>query len=267
MAVHVSAMRPSALREPWPRIALFSDVDGTLLDARDRFALTPDEVLRMAPHVELILSSSRTVAELTVLQRRLGLSGPMIAENGAVVAFPARWRGSESRRREVIALGTPAAGLVPRIHRCAERVGVRVVNQKRLLPDGGRSLRRGYSVCLLDWTGPSAERFIRCLAREGLEGSRSGTWITITSGPHKGTGVRAILTRARELGAPFSSVAAVGNAANDRPLLAAARARFVVRNPRVGHDPSLADLPGVTLLGAAGRRAWREVLTHTLHRP
>ncbi|HEX6316662.1 MAG TPA: HAD hydrolase family protein [Gemmatimonadaceae bacterium] len=260
-------MRPSALREPWPRIALFSDVDGTLLDARDRFALTPDEVLRMAPDVELILSSSRTVAELAVLQRRLGLAGPLIAENGAVIAFPARWRGSASTRREVVPLGQPAVGLVPRIHRCAERVGVSVVNQKRLLPDGGRSLRRGYSVCLLDWPGPSAERFIRCLAREGLEGSRSGTWITITSGPHKGTGVRAILARARELGAPFTRVVAVGNAANDRPLLAAARTRFVIRNPRMGHDADLVDLPGVTLLRTSGRRAWRDLLDHTLRRP
>lgn len=260
-------MRPSSVRAPLPRIALFSDVDGTLLDASDRLALTPRDVARLAPHAELILASSRTLAELAVIQRRLGVTGALVAENGAVVSFPARWRGTRGRRRDVVALGDRAATLVPHIHRAAARAGVQIVNQKQLLPDRGRSLRRSHSVCLLDWQGTDADGFLVALRRAGLEASRSGTWITITSGPHKGTGVRAVLARARQAGARFHRAVAVGNAANDRPLLAAVTDRFAIRNPGRGHDRELIDLPGVVPLASSGRRAWRDLLALILPRP
>lgn len=253
-------MRPRSLgAASLPRVALFSDVDGTLLDASDRLALTTDQVTGIAPHVELILASSRTLVELAVIQRRLGVSGPMIAENGAVVSFPARWRGSRSRRRQVVVLGDRAVSLVPRIHRCAEEVDVQVVNQKRLLPDRGRSIRRGYSVCLRDWTGTSVVDFLDCLTSAGLEATRSGQWITITSGPDKATGVRAVLARARELRTPFRTVVSIGNAANDVPLLKAARIRLAVRN-RNGHHPELREIPRVQLLPSSGARAWQQAL-------
>ena len=253
-------MRPRSLRAAsLPRVALFSDVDGTLLDASDRLALTPDQVAALAPQVDLILASSRTLVELAAVQRRLGLSAPMVAEHGAVVSFPAGWRGMRTTRRTIEVLGEKAARLVPRIHRCAAEVGVRIMNQKRLLPDGGRSLRRSHSVCLLDWKERSAEVFIDCLTSSGLSASRSGRWITITSGPDKKTGVRAVLDRARTLGAPFQKVVAIGNAANDVPLLSAARHRFAVRN-RDGHHPELRAIDRVHLLPSSGIRAWQETL-------
>lgn len=253
-------MRPRVVSPPPARVALFTDVDGTLLDARDRLAIDAATVNALRGRVELILTSSRTLAELARLQRRLGLVGALIAENGAVVSFPAGWRGSRSRRREILALGARAAALVPRVHAAAAAAGVRVVNQKQLLPDRGRSLRRGHSVCLRDWRGPAAERFLAALRRAGLEATRSGTWITITSGPHKGTGVRAVLARARRLGAPFRQTVAIGNAANDAPLLAAARRRYAVRNPRRGHDPALLAIAGVDPLPSSGSRAWRALM-------
>ena len=253
-------MRPRTLRAAsLADVALFSDVDGTLLDASDRLAISAAMVAGFSSNIELILASSRTLAELAVIQRRLGVSGPMIAENGAVVSFPARWRGMATTRREVVILGDRAVSLVPRIHRCAAQAGVRVVNQKHFLPDRGRSIRRGYSVCLANWTGKSADTFFNCLTSCGLVGTRSGRWITITSGPDKGSGVRAVLDRAREIGAPYRSTIAIGNAANDAPLFEAVDTRLAVKN-RSGHDPELRDIPGVHLLSSSGTRAWKEAL-------
>lgn len=255
------AMRPRASRAArFPRIALFSDVDGTLLDANDRLAITPADVTRIGPDVELILSSSRTMVELAAIQQRLGLEAPVIAENGAVVAIPARWRGSRSSRREVLVLGDTAAHLRPRVRQAALEARVRIVDQRDLLPDHARSLRRNFSVCVRDWSGPGAEHFLDALHRDGLKATHSGNWIAITRGADKGAGVRAVLERARQLGAPFTSTVAIGNAANDAPLLAAARDRFAVKNPRRGHEPGLLELSGVYPLAASGARAWREAL-------
>lgn len=243
-----------------PRIALFSDVDGTLLDASDRLAITAADVARIAAHVELILASSRTLAELGVIQRRLGIVAPLIAENGAVVSLPPRWRGGRVARREIVMLGQPASRLRPRVTKCAREAAVTIVDQRDVLPNRARSLRRGYSVCVRNWAGPGAERFLTALRRENLRATRSGNWITITHGADKGTGARAVLAHARRRGAPFAWTAAIGNADNDVPLLTASEGRFAIRNPRSGHHSPLLDLPGAKPLSSSGARAWREAL-------
>jgi mannosyl-3-phosphoglycerate phosphatase len=243
---------------------LFSDVDGTLLDANDRLAITAAHVARIAGDVELILASSRTLVELGAIQRRLGFSAPLIAENGAVVAFPPRWRGSESTRRHVTVLGRPATELRPLVRQAAREASVELTDQRDLTSDRGRALRRTHSICVLNWLGPGADRFLGALERRGLEATRSGEWITITRGADKGSAVRAVLDQARRQRRPFATTVAIGNAANDVALLAAASVRFSIRNPRRGHDPGLRALSGVTLLSSSGRRAWREALAFIL---
>jgi mannosyl-3-phosphoglycerate phosphatase len=257
-------MRPGSLRAASPPTALFSDVDGTLLDSNDRLAITARDVARLGPRAELILASSRTLVELAVIQRRLGVVAPMIAENGAVVSFPPRWRGGSSTRTEVQVLGDTAAHLRPRVRRCALEAEVSIVDQRDLLPDHARALRRGYSVCVRDWTGLGAEQFLDVLHRDGLSATRSGKWITITRGADKGTAARAVLERAESRSAPFAWTVAIGNAANDAPLLAVTEGRYAIRNPRRGHQSELLDLAGVMPLASSGARAWREALSTIL---
>ena len=74
-------------------LLILSDVDGTLLGeeglpvtpAELRAGLARLEAAWRAP-VQLGLASSRTLRELTVLQRALGIAGPCIAEDGALWA-------------------------------------------------------------------------------------------------------------------------------------------------------------------------------------
>jgi mannosyl-3-phosphoglycerate phosphatase len=249
--------------EPLPRIALFSDVDGTLLDSNDRLAITDRDVERIGPHVELILASSRTLVELAVIQRRLGVRAALIAENGAVVSFPAGWRGGPAGR-EVLVLGESAARLRPQVKRCALETEVNIIDQRDLLPDHARALRRSHSVCVRDWSGIGAEQFLDALHRDGLSATRSGRWITITKGADKGTGARAVLAHAESRGAPFISTVGIGNAANDAPLLAVTDGRYAIRNPRRGHQPELLELEDVKPLASSGARAWREALSTIL---
>lgn len=258
-------MRPAPLSAgPLPRIALFSDVDGTLLSAKDRLAIRPKDVSRIAPHAELILASSRTLVELADIQRRLGIVAPLIAENGAVVSFPARWRGATGARRELLVLGEAASTIRPRVRQCAVKAGVEIVDQRDVLSDRARSLRRGYSVCVRNWSGDGAERFLAALLEDGLEATRSGKWITITRGADKGAGARAVLAHARQRDEPFEWSASVGNEANDQSLLAATEGRFAIRNPRRGHHDELLVLPDVRPLAASGIRAWQEALSAIL---
>lgn len=258
----------------FPSIAFFSDVDGTMLDDRGRLALDRSEARAIAPVVELILTSSRTLVELARIQRRLGLVAALVAENGAVVGLPPGWRHSRARSfqrlggrdLQEIPLGRPAAELRRRMRRCARIARVDPVEQDHTLPDRGRSLRRTHSLCVMNWRGPSADRFVEVLRDDGLEATRSGHWITITAGAHKGDGVAQVLARAERNGAPYQWSAAIGNAENDAALLHAADVRFAIRNPRTGHDPALTRVRGARTLSAVGLAGWRDALEWILTR-
>jgi predicted mannosyl-3-phosphoglycerate phosphatase (HAD superfamily) len=266
-------MSRTAIRD-LPTIAFFSDVDGTMMDERGRLALHGDEAAAFASRVELVLTSSRTLVELARIQRRLGLVAALVGENGAVIGFPGRWRGTRTsslsriggRDMEVVPLGEPAASLRRRMRRCASDARVSVVEQRDTLPDKGRSLRRTHSLCVRNWRGRGAERFLDALRNGGLEATRSGHWITITGGAHKGDGVRAVLARAERNGAPFRWSAGIGNAENDAGMLAACDRRFAIRNPRTGHDPALAGISRVRALTMVGLAGWREALDWILSR-
>lgn len=255
-------------------IAFFSDVDGTLMDVRERLAIAARDVSAFAPCVELILSSSRTLVELARVQRRLGLVAPLVAENGAIVGLPPGWRGGRARRPrhyggklfDVIALGEPSRTVRARVRRAARHARVSIVEQRDLLPDRGRSLRRAHSLCVRNWTGSGAERFLDALRQDGLDATRSGHWITVTSGADKGAGVHEVLAAAARRGAPYRWSAAIGNAENDVSLLAASDRPFAIRNPRQGHDPALLDVSRVRALTAVGLAGWPEALAWILNR-
>ncbi|HEX7123719.1 MAG TPA: HAD hydrolase family protein [Gemmatimonadaceae bacterium] len=259
----------------FPRAVLLSDVDGTLMDEDERLVIGPPDVEAFEREVELVLTSSRTIAELLEIQERLALSAPMIAENGALIAFPPGWRGSRAgmRRRiagvelRVIALGDRAGQLRPVVRRLAARAGVDLVEQRDLLPDNGRAIARTHSILVRESDDADRQsRFRELLAARGLEATRSGRWLAITRGANKGTAARALLALAARRGAPYAVTAAVGNHENDLPLLAVADQPFVIRNPRRGHDPALAALPRAHLLQADGITGWPDALSRVLAR-
>lgn len=76
-------------------LLIVSDVDGTLLDERGQLPVPPVQLRaaiqvlaeRRGTPVHLALASSRTLRELVVLQRAIGVRGPLIAEDGGVLAL------------------------------------------------------------------------------------------------------------------------------------------------------------------------------------
>lgn len=81
---------PASNRADRPRLLVFSDLDGTLLDANDYDWSPAQPALdRLAnAGIPLVLSSSKTAAEMAWLQAAMGLHLPAIVENGAAVVLP-----------------------------------------------------------------------------------------------------------------------------------------------------------------------------------
>ena len=174
--------------------------------------------------------------------------------------LPARWRGATWTRRRVIVIGSPVSSIRPRVRRCAEQARVVISDQNDIHADRAAALRRTHSMCLVDIRGKAGDRLMDALRAGGLSAARSGTWITITEHADKGVAAHLILALAARNGAAYGRTIAIGNAANDAPLLAVASSRLAVRVPRHGHDPALLNLEGVRAVQGSLSRAWRELV-------
>lgn len=72
----------------WKAIA--TDFDGTMTDGKGRLSYEALTMIRRAEErgMPVILSSGRSLLELTVIHRLVGTSGPLIAENGGIAWNP-----------------------------------------------------------------------------------------------------------------------------------------------------------------------------------
>ena len=80
---------------PKPRLLLFSDLDGTLLD-HDSYDWSPAKpALKKlaASNIPVVLNSSKTAGEIRTVREQLGNTAPFIVENGAAVIVPANCFG------------------------------------------------------------------------------------------------------------------------------------------------------------------------------
>lgn len=274
-------------------LLIVSDVDGTLLDAEGRLPADPatlrahiaDRLGPLAAHTRIAFASSRTLPELAVLQRALGIPGPCIAEDGALLAvdaadglsidtgMPSTVRAGR-RTLHAVPIGDAADtlrdALAPALagtaidvattdaaHRA--RLGFTYTRTRRAL------LARQGSV-LLDLDGATdaqRERLRRAANDAGMTVKRGGRWHTAVRGASKGDALdrlRAAVAAhdaAREAATPF--VIAIGNEENDVSLLQRADLPVVIDNPGRGPHPALAAIAGARCLTAAGPLGWLEL--------
>ncbi len=122
--------------QPIPSILVFCDLDDTLfephtfsVDASARRALDRIERERLP----VVFCSSKTRAEIEVIQQELGINQPFICEDGGAAFLPHGYFGSRASPvtdvagYEVVEFGRPRADVVAALHRAADRVGVQIV--------------------------------------------------------------------------------------------------------------------------------------------
>jgi len=266
---------------------VFSDLDGTLLrhqdydwsEAREAIALL---ALRRIP---LVLTSSKTRAEIEVWRERLGNNSPFISENGGALYVP---EGDPSVR---LSGATPVAGYLrvefgvpyPRLReglsRISDALGVRLSGFGDL---GREAIGR--------LTGLAGEDLWRCQSREydepfvaarpltdadeaslaeqaaalGLRVTRGGRFHHLIGPNSKGDAARLLISAYASMGAPVTSVG-VGDGPNDLELLRAVDRPVIVARPDGIHDHVLRDgLPGASFTRGIGPRGFNEAILEIL---
>lgn len=280
-------------------LLLVSDVDGTLLDDRGQLPVSPATLraalaalarTRGAP-VYFALASSRTVHELVVLQRALGVRGPLIAEDGGVLALDvddmrrAPHDAARDVEREIVRFGRRplvCEPLAPRVQALrdvlrsdaalvpllAADAAAQSTAQQEALGFRTRGARRRalvsrhYSL-LVDPTaldGATLARARTACAAHGLHCLRGGRWLTVSGAAGKGAALLRLRNWLVTCGVS-PTIAAIGNEENDRSLLAAADVAFVIDNPGRGPHPALAGIAGAIILQVPGTGGWMDMLT------
>lgn len=210
-----------------PLIVIVSDVDGTLLDANGKLPAPPAFLRGLlvnvgrahASRVALALASSRTLAELLVLQRVLGIAGPCIAEDGGMIAMDEflagsswstnvllagtrrlRYRRLGASHRELRTVMTTALsadeetsprdlGLLD--SRALASLGFRTSGNRR------RAIQRREASVLFDvsaMTEPKRALLSRAASDAGATLHSGGRWHTLTRDAGKGGGVALMRT-------------------------------------------------------------------------
>lgn len=123
----------TGLRGSGTLIVVFTDPDGTLLDHREHPCIPSCEAFRVLAdhHVPLVLCSSRTRAELEIIQQEFHFHHPFISENGGAVYLPRGYFSPTSDPAvmsgyDVIAFGGPHQYVVETLRRTAEAQAIEV---------------------------------------------------------------------------------------------------------------------------------------------
>ena len=271
---------PAALLNTYQRV-VFSDVDGTLLDEHGRVPQTWWQVRQAISDALVVLTSSRTVEELLDIQQLLGIEGPFIAENGAMVVLTNDWLDNSqgtvisvgNRMLRLLPIGTPVQQLHSIVKGAAAASGVTIETHRDVctadVPGAtpsrysvaAQALARSYSM-LLRIGGPAEARlrFFATLTGAGLTVSHGGRWHVVQGGSSKGIAARAFLHLVRRRIPHDLCVIGVGDAQNDRSLLEEVDLAFVLRRPDGTIDPGLSGFPAACVASTPGVEGWGDFL-------
>jgi mannosyl-3-phosphoglycerate phosphatase len=267
----------------------FSDLDGTLLDHDSYSWAAAEEALAEIERrrLPLVLVSSKTRAEMEVLRRKLGNGHPFVSENGGGIFFP---RGyfpmkvegavSVSHQYLCVALARPYAEILAALEEITEETGASVVGFRQmsarevaqntgLTPRQADLARQREFDEPFFFTGSAQEqaRFLAAARERGLTITRGGRFWHAFAGSDKGRAVERLMKLYREAlrGSGRVRSVALGDSANDLPMLKAANVAVVIPKPGGAHDETLTDaLPRAIRAPAPGPEGWNEAVLELL---
>jgi HAD-superfamily hydrolase, subfamily IIB/mannosyl-3-phosphoglycerate phosphatase family len=244
-----------------PRLIVFSDLDGTLLDHGSySWAPAKPALLRMrALGAPLVLASSKTASEIADLRDQMGFADcPAIVENGAgILPAGAEAQADRSAHEALLAV---LAELPADLRACFSgfsdwSVEEVAANTGLPLAQARLAARRQFSEPGL-WSGSAEAQkaFEAALAEKGIAARQGGRYLTLSFGATKADRMAEIVSRYH----PRPTTMALGDAPNDVEMIEVADFGVVVAN---SHGPGIPSLVGeaegrITRTKVPGPEGW-----------
>jgi glycerate 2-kinase len=264
------------------KTVIFTDLDGTLLDAADySYAEALPALGKLAESgTPLVLCSSKTRAELEVYRKRLANVHPFIAENGGGIFIPNGYfsipfSAEKSDGYQLIRLGTPYAEIRNHFVRLRERLHAKVrgfadmtiaeVAALTGLPQNEAVLarQRDFDEAFV-FDGNTDEEFLRAIEAAGLRWTQ-GRIFHIMGSHDKGRAVSMLISLYKKQYGGVASVG-LGDSLNDLAMLEAVDTPVLVMHADGSYDKrvSVTRLLKTRLPGPAG---WNEAVLKLLAHP
>lgn len=254
---------------PGPATVVFTDLDGTLLDA-ETYSFEPArrtlQELRRGGTV-LVPCTSKTAAETRHFMERLRLRSPFIVENGGGIHVPRGFfKGVQARvplsvgyaevLRGMARLKEIAGGAIRGFH---DMTALEIADETGLpLPLARRARRREFDEPFR-LIGPALGLPRKLEARAtacGLRISRGGRFWHLHGATDKGRAVDRVSSWFRA-GRGLRRTIGAGDSELDLPMLEAVDIPVIIPSPRTGHDPVLVrSLKGAILAPLPGPKGW-----------
>lgn len=270
-----------------PCLIVFSDLDGSLLDAQTYSYEAAHEALHALriQNIPLIPVSSKTRAEIEPLCFRLDLHHPFITENGGGIFIPKGYfdfplegavlRGSH----QVIELGTPYAQLRAALKEIVQTVGhplrgfgdmpaEEIAERTGLsLADAVLAKQRDYDEpFLIDGPAELVKEVARQAESRGLRCVIGGRFHHLIGHSDKGKACRILIDCYRRKSGRHTGALVtigVGDSANDLPLLAAVDRPILVQKPDGSYDPTVTR-PDLVKAPGIGPSGWNRAILDCL---
>jgi len=242
------------------RIVLFTDLDGTLLDAEtyefDAARPALEELRRRS--IPVVACTSKTAAETRLLLGRLEIDAPYIVESGAGVYLPEKefaGIGPKGERRDgwrLVKLAADYAEVLEGMGAIRDRLrggvrGFHDLSPEEIARETGLPVETAALAKRREFDEPfTVERDDAAVRSEldavaaarGLRVSRGGRYWHLHGDTDKGRAVELVASLYRELRGAVRTIGA-GDSAMDLPLLEAVELPILVAKPGGGYDPVL----------------------------
>lgn len=271
----------------FPFLVIVTDLDGTVLDHETYSSEAARDGLDLLARrgVPVILSSSKTHAEIAAIQRELAIRHPCISENGGALYIPDNYfpflPGFVRRVHGGVAVefGSPYRDVVAALHWAADRLHIAVAGFSDMSAEEVASLcnlsvgqarlakLREYDepFRILGSTPGARSRLRAALHARGFRYTRGGRFDHVTGATDKGVALAALRTLyQRNIGSRVLTVG-LGDSLNDLPLLGNVDIPIVVRNRATNATGRLlARLPAARVTGRTGGEGWSDAVRQVL---
>jgi mannosyl-3-phosphoglycerate phosphatase len=273
------------------RIAIFTDLDGTLIRHEDySFALVKSLLRNLqAKRIPVILASSKTLAEIEDYRREMKLTDPFIVENGGAIFLPRDYFQSSYLRKHqahlgnrgnyaCVELGRPYAELLKvfvqvRSEAQVPLVGLHEMDLDQIVqhtgldrPQAQLAAQREYDEPFLIPGNPSQATIRtvkRLAAQRGCRVVKGGRFYHLTGKSSKGRAVRMLMQLYR-LSHQIEVFIGLGDSENDLSLLESVNVAVLMAKPDGTFDPTvLKRIPSVNR-ALAGPAGWLQIVSALL---
>ncbi|HSQ49041.1 MAG TPA: mannosyl-3-phosphoglycerate phosphatase, partial [Candidatus Deferrimicrobiaceae bacterium] len=228
-----------------PKIVVFADLDGTILDEHYNFSHTQPIIHQLLTlDASIVLASSKTRSEVEFYRRQLGIKDPFIVENGSAIFIPKRYFKTaftytkQHRQYHVIELGMPYSEIRVKIKSIKKETGASIIGfgdmtLQEVAKDTGLPVEQAQLAKAREYDEPfriiggSENEVIDAIEHEGLCYTKGGRYFHVLGNTDKGKATVA-LKQLYQLEFQRAVTIGIGDSPNDFSMFAQVDKSFII---------------------------------------